>query len=86
MLTQEGQFWVLSKPGETVEARALVAAAIPAIIRAFPWAKSMRWGGTSPMPWVRPLKRILCVLDGVVVPFDLRAWARMTGMGWPPAT
>lgn len=72
MLTQEGQFWVLAKPGETVEARALVAVAIPAIIRAFPWAKSMRWGGTSPMPWVRPLKRILCVLDGVVVPFDLR--------------
>ena len=72
MLTQEGQFWVLANPGETVEARALVAAAIPAIIRAFPWAKSMRWGGSSTMPWVRPLKRILCVLDGVVVPFDLR--------------
>lgn len=73
MLTQEGQFWVLAKPGETVEARALVAAAIPAIIRGFPWAKSMRWGGSSTMTWVRPLKRILCVLDGVVVPFDLRA-------------
>nr|WP_277613568.1 glycine--tRNA ligase subunit beta [Neoroseomonas marina] len=72
-LKQEGQFWVLSKPGETVEARALVAAAIPAIIRAFPWPKSMRWGGSSPMAWVRPLKRILCVLDGAVVPFDLRA-------------
>lgn len=72
-LKQEGQFWVLSKPGETVEARALVAAAIPAIIRGFPWPKSMRWGGSSTMTWVRPLKRILCVLDGVVVPFDLRA-------------
>jgi glycyl-tRNA synthetase beta chain len=72
MLTQEGQFWVLAKPGETVEARAVIAAAVPAIIRAFPWAKSMRWGGSSTMPWVRPLKRILCVLDGVVVPFDLR--------------
>ena len=71
-LKQEGQFWVLSKPGETVEARALVAAAIPAIIRAFPWPKSMRWGGSSAMPWVRPLKRILCVLDGAVVSFDLR--------------
>jgi glycyl-tRNA synthetase beta chain len=72
MLTQEGAFWVLAKPGETVEARALVAAAIPAIIRAFPWPKSMRWGGRSTMTWVRPLKRILCVLDGAVVPFDLR--------------
>ncbi|MBW6397222.1 glycine--tRNA ligase subunit beta [Roseomonas sp. HJA6] len=71
-LKQEGQFWVLSKPGETVEARTLLAAAIPAIIRAFPWPKSMRWGGSSTMAWVRPLKRILCVLDGAVVPFDLR--------------
>jgi glycyl-tRNA synthetase beta chain len=70
-LKGEGQFWVLSKPGRTLEARALVADAMPALIRAFPWPKSMRWGGTSSMVWVRPLKRILCVLDGAVVPFTL---------------
>ena len=70
-LKEEGQFWVLSKPGRTLEARALVAEALPALIRAFPWPKSMRWGGTSSMVWVRPLKRILCVLDGAVVPFTL---------------
>ena len=70
-LKEEGQFWVLSKPGRTLEARALVAEAMPALVRAFPWPKSMRWGGTSSMVWVRPLKRILCVLDGAVVPFTL---------------
>lgn len=70
-LTEQGQFWVLVKPGQSVEARALVAAAIPALLRSFPWPKSMRWGGTSSMLWVRPLKRILCVLDGAVVPFTL---------------
>ncbi|MGI9127607.1 MAG: glycine--tRNA ligase subunit beta [Roseomonas sp.] len=70
-LKEEGQFWVLSKPGRTLEARTLVAEAMPALIRAFPWPKSMRWGGTSSMVWVRPLKRILCVLDGAVVPFTL---------------
>ena len=70
-LKEEGQFWVLSKPGRTLEARALVGEAMPALIRAFPWPKSMRWGGTSSMVWVRPLKRILCVLDGTVVPFTL---------------
>jgi glycyl-tRNA synthetase beta chain len=70
-LKEEGQFWVLSKPGRTLEARALVGEAMPALIRAFPWPKSMRWGGTSSMVWVRPLKRILCVLDGAVVPFTL---------------
>ncbi|MFC0407823.1 glycine--tRNA ligase subunit beta [Roseomonas elaeocarpi] len=50
----------------------VLAEVIPALIRRFPWPKSMRWGGTSTMTWVRPLKRILCVLDGEVVPFDLR--------------
>ena len=70
-LKEEGQFWALSKPGRTLEARALVAEAMPTLIRAFPWPKSMRWGGTSSMVWVRPLKRILCVLDGAVVPFTL---------------
>jgi len=70
-LKEEGQFWVLSKPGRVLEAHALVAEAMPALIRAFPWPKSMRWGGTSSMVWVRPLKRILCVLDGAVVPFTL---------------
>ncbi len=70
-LTEEGQFWVLSKLGRTLEARALVAEAMPALIRSLPWPKSMRWGGTSSMVWVRPLKRILCVVDGAVVPFTL---------------
>ena len=32
----------------------------------------MRWGGTSNFVWVRPLRRIICLLDGAVVPFDLR--------------
>jgi glycyl-tRNA synthetase beta chain len=32
----------------------------------------MRWGGSSNFLWVRPLRRIVCLLDGAVVPFDLR--------------
>ncbi|MFT8243624.1 glycine--tRNA ligase subunit beta [Roseomonas sp. BN140053] len=61
---------VIRRPGRpTAE---LVAEALPGILRRFPWPKSMRWGGTSAFTWVRPLKRILCVFDGAVVPFDLR--------------
>ncbi len=48
---------------------------VPAIIRAFPWPKSMRFGAASTnmdaLRWVRPLHSILCVLDGKVVPFDV---------------
>jgi glycyl-tRNA synthetase beta chain len=50
----------------------VIAAAIPPILRGFPWPKSMRWGGTSSFVWVRPLQRILCVLDGAPVAFHLR--------------
>jgi glycyl-tRNA synthetase beta chain len=72
MLTQEGEFWVLDRVVPGTSAASLIADAIPAIIRKFPWPKSMRWGGTSKLTWVRPLRRITCLLDGEVVPFDLR--------------
>jgi len=45
---------------------------MPGLLRRFSWPKSMRWGGTSGFTWVRPLRRIVCLLDGAVVPFDLR--------------
>ncbi|MDX9997085.1 MAG: glycine--tRNA ligase subunit beta [Phenylobacterium sp.] len=48
----------------------IVAAMVEDIIRDFPWPKSMTWG-TGTLRWVRPLKRILCVFDGEVVPFDV---------------
>jgi glycyl-tRNA synthetase beta chain len=68
---QEGDFWVLAKSTPAVPAAALIATALPALLRRFAWPKSMRWGGTSGFTWVRPLRRILCLLDGAVVPFDL---------------
>ena len=71
-LRQEGEFWVLEKTEAGIDAAALIAREMPPLLRRFPWPKSMRWGGSSHFTWVRPLRRILCVLDGAVVPFDLR--------------
>src|SRR6185312_8612613 len=71
-LRQEGEYWVLEKTTKAVPASALIAAALPALLRRFPWPKSMRWGSGSAFTWVRPLRRITCLLDGAVVPFDLR--------------
>lgn len=48
----------------------IVAEMVEAIVRGFPWPKSMIWG-TKKLRWVRPLKRILCVLDREVVPFSI---------------
>jgi len=68
-LVERGGFWVLDKPGETVTARDLAARSLPGVIRGLSWPKSMRWNG--PFAWVRPLHRILCTLDGEVVPFAI---------------
>ncbi|MFX8766598.1 glycine--tRNA ligase subunit beta, partial [Acinetobacter baumannii] len=49
--------------------------AIPAIVRAFPWPKSMRWGeaslSTESLRWVRPLHGIVALFGGEVVPCEV---------------
>lgn len=66
-------FAVIEKPGRsTVE---LLSQAIPAIVRAFPWPKSMRWGtassSTSALRWVRPLQGIVALLGEGIVPIEI---------------
>ncbi|WP_125256006.1 glycine--tRNA ligase subunit beta [Brevundimonas fluminis] len=61
-------FAVISQKGRATAD--LVPAMVDEIVRGFPWPKSMRWG-TGALRWVRPLKRIVCLFDGVVVPFDV---------------
>ncbi|SIR24890.1 glycyl-tRNA synthetase beta chain [Acidiphilium rubrum] len=38
------------------------------VLLKFPWPKSMRWGQSGTLLWVRPLRRIVCLLDHRVVP------------------
>jgi glycyl-tRNA synthetase beta chain len=73
---KKGDFYVavIEKPGRAAEE--IIAEAMPAVIRDFPWPKSMRWGvasaprgtrfygeeakGSESLRWVRPLQSILC--------------------------
>jgi glycyl-tRNA synthetase beta chain len=48
----------------------IIAEMTDQIVRDFPWPKSMTWGRGA-LRWVRPLKRILCVFDREVVPFQI---------------
>lgn len=69
-LTERDGVWmaVISQTGrQTTE---VIAETVDAVIRAFPWPKSMRWGDAT-LRWVRPIKRILCLFDGAVVPFTI---------------
>jgi glycyl-tRNA synthetase beta chain len=69
---------IIEKPGQ--ETIAAIAEIVPAVIRAFPWPKSMRWGKASAagasLRWVRPLHSILCTFgaeteDPEVVAFEV---------------
>ncbi|PYD75747.1 glycine--tRNA ligase subunit beta [Novacetimonas pomaceti] len=70
-LVLENGFWVLRREVPAVQAATHIIATVPALLRRFPWPKSMRWGVGSSFTWVRPLRRIACLLDGQVVPFTL---------------
>ncbi|MBT2185627.1 glycine--tRNA ligase subunit beta [Sphingobium nicotianae] len=66
-------FATVEKPGRATAD--VLAEAIPAIVRAFPWPKSMRWGdaslSTESLRWVRPLQGIIALLGNEVVPFAI---------------
>ncbi|MGE8140896.1 glycine--tRNA ligase subunit beta [Novosphingobium sp. NPDC080210] len=66
-------FAVIDKPGRATAE--VLAEAIPALVRAFPWPKSQRWGAasisTESLRWVRPLSAIVALLGGEVVPFEI---------------
>ncbi|HEY8066408.1 MAG TPA: glycine--tRNA ligase subunit beta [Methylosinus sp.] len=60
---KKGEFYVavIERAGrETIE---VLAETLPAIVKSFPWPKSMRWGAASArldaLRWVRPLQSIL---------------------------
>ena len=77
---KKGEFYVavIEKPGR--DAEEIIAEVMPAIIRDFPWPKSMRWGAASREPgslrWVRPLHSIVCTFgpeteETRVIPFEV---------------
>jgi glycyl-tRNA synthetase beta chain len=76
-------FAVIDKPGRATNE--VLAEAIPAIVRAFAWPKSMRWGRDSAnsdsLRWVRPLSGIValfgerliaCEIGGISAGFATR--------------
>jgi len=71
---KKGQVWfaVIRKPGRP--AAEVIAEAVTAAIRNFPWPQSMRWGSGT-LRWVRPLHSILFILTDehgpAVVPFEV---------------
>lgn len=70
LVERDGVLFAITEKSGRATAEVL-AEAIPAIIRAFPWPKSQRWGApsisTESLRWVRPLSAIVALFDGQVV-------------------
>ncbi|MBX9803106.1 MAG: glycine--tRNA ligase subunit beta [Caulobacteraceae bacterium] len=73
LVERDGVFFaVLSSQGQPTAS--LIPEMVDQIVRGFPWPKSMRWGSGT-LRWVRPLKRIVALFDGHVVPFEIEGIA-----------
>ncbi|MEA3041181.1 MAG: glycyl-tRNA synthetase beta chain [Sphingomonadales bacterium] len=66
-------FAIVDRPGRATAS--VLAEAVPAIVRAFPWPKSMRWGeastSTESLRWVRPLQGIVALFGEDIVDFEI---------------
>jgi glycyl-tRNA synthetase beta chain len=74
LIERDGVYYaVVEKAGR--QTADVLAEAIPAIIRAFPWPKSQRWGAasvsTESLRWVRPLQGIVALLGDAVVHYEI---------------
>jgi len=68
--TGKGRFLFarIATPGRP--AGELLAERLPGLIAGFQWPKSMRWEETG-LRWVRPLRGLVALLDGEVLPFTV---------------
>lgn len=66
----KGDFYIAKIEKDGRPAPALIAEAVVETVRAFPWPKSMKWEDSG-LQWVRPLRSILCLFDGAVVPVEI---------------
>ncbi len=67
---KKGDYYVAKIERAGRAATAIIAEVVPAVMQAFPWPKSQRWGDGD-FQWVRPLHSIVCLLGGKVVPFEI---------------
>ena len=65
--TPKGAFWFAVTERKGAPTAALLPEAVRAVAEAMPWPKSMRWGAGR-LRWVRPLRGVLCLFDGAVIP------------------
>jgi glycyl-tRNA synthetase beta chain len=64
------QYYVLEEKKPAQEIKSLLPEIVKKTIEEFSWPKSMRWGNCN-LRWVRPLRNILCIFNGQILPFEI---------------
>ncbi|MFA5948930.1 MAG: glycine--tRNA ligase subunit beta [Hyphomicrobium sp.] len=67
---KKGDYYVARVEKAGRPAAEITAEVVSGVLAKFPWPKSMRWG-SSTFQWIRPLKSIVCLIDGKVVPVEI---------------
>ena len=68
--TPKGEYMGIRKVSKGKPAQGVFAVIVPAIIVSISFPKTMRWR-EGPFKFSRPIKNILCLFDGKVLPFNL---------------
>ena len=68
--TPRGEYMGTRKVNKGKPAQEVLAAFVPAVIASISFPKTMRWR-EGPFKFSRPIKNILCLCDGKVLPFSL---------------
>ncbi|MGH9716029.1 MAG: glycine--tRNA ligase subunit beta [Candidatus Acidiferrales bacterium] len=80
--TPKGEYLAARQSIAGEPARAVLARALPECIRELSWPRSMYWTTADSPRFIRPIRWIVALLDGVVVPFvfaDVRSGNRTDG-------
>lgn len=64
--TQKGNFWAYLSKKKGKRTQDLLGPLLARIIEAFPWPKSMEWGGND-VKWIRPLRGVLSLFEEKIV-------------------
>ena len=70
LITENGKYFLRRKLAPS-SAQQTILAELPRFLGSFSWPKSMRWGSGGDFTWIRPLRRVVCLLDGEVIPITL---------------
>lgn len=70
--TEKGEYLYCKQTIPGRKAREILSEALPQMISAVPWPKSMRWGDVG-VAFARPIHWIVALMEGEVIPFEFAA-------------